>query len=180
MKHFFTPGGWHEYVKGFCWLIGSWLVYKVVARLGLVSCWISSLCTLLCPRKWSLFLTSQPRIWKHLPFPQFWLLSILSWFHRENTSSIYLFQNSDSVTLGAQRLFMCGFRFGKVFIVTHAKSFFSCGFASSDFYLRPKICWPTPTPKYPAARGKNPSVTGVRFKYNSVSMFGFLFRPWRS
>ena len=21
--------GWHEYMKGFCWLIGSWLVYDV-------------------------------------------------------------------------------------------------------------------------------------------------------
>ena len=60
-------------------------------------------------------------------FLNYFKLSILSKpvFHRENTSSIYLFQNSGSITLDAKRLFMRGFRFGKVFIVNHAKSLFS-------------------------------------------------------
>ena len=37
------------------------------------------------------------------------------------------------------------------------------GFTSSDFCLRPKICWPAATPKHPAAPEKNPLVTRVRF-----------------
>ena len=37
MNDFLTPGGWHECVKGFCFLLGSWLVYYVFARLGIDS-----------------------------------------------------------------------------------------------------------------------------------------------
>ena len=78
-----------------------------------------------------------------MPLPRFNLSIFRLFFHRKNTSSIYLFQNSGLITLGAQRLFMCSFHYRKVLIVTHAKTFFSRvfwhGFASSDYCLRSKI-----------------------------------------
>ena len=62
----------------------------------------------------------------------------------------------------------------KPFKVTRVESFFSRGFASSDFCLRPKICWPAATPKHPAAPEKNPLVTRVRFN-TTLSQYRLVF-----
>ena len=71
-------------------------------------------------------------------------------------------------TLGAQRLFMRSFRFGKVFIVTHVKRFFFLRFfraasplVTSTFGQR--TVGLQPTPKHSNAREKNPLVPRVRF-----------------
>ena len=75
------------------------------------------------------------------------------------------------------------FRFGKVFIVTHAISFFSQifsrGFASSDFCLRPKICLPAAETEASRRTWEKSSGEQGTVQYNSVSMFGFLLWPWR-
>ena len=84
-------------------------------------------------------------------------------FPRENTLSIYCFQNSGSITLGAQRLFMHGLRFGKVFIVTHMKAFFlpfslvASTLVTSAFGQRSVGLQPTLKP--PTTCKKNPLVT---------------------
>ena len=72
---------------------------------------------------------------------------------------------------------MRGFLFGKIFIVTHKESFFSCSFASSDFCLQPKICWPAADTE--ASRRMQEKSSGeyqCMVQYNSVSIFGFLSR----
>ena len=74
-------------------------------------------------------------------------------------------------TLGAQRLFMRSFRFGKVFIVTHVERFFFLRFfraasplVTSAFGRRSVSLQPTPKrPKHSNAREKNPLVPRVRF-----------------
>ena len=56
-----------------------------------------------------------------------------------------------------------GFWFGKVFMVTHAKSFFARGFSLMTSAFGQRSVGLQPTPKYPTAREKNPLVTRVRF-----------------
>ena len=66
-------------------------------------------------------------------------------------------------------------RFGKVFIVTHAKSVFSRGFGASPLvtsaFGQRSVGL---QPRHPAARNKNPLVTTVRFN-TTLSCIGFSF-----
>ena len=76
----------------------------------------------------------------------------------------YIFSKTAVQLAWVPRDFLCAVSgLVKPFKVTRVESFFSRGFASSDFCLRPKICWPAATPKHPAAPEKNPLVTRVRF-----------------
>ena len=89
MKHFLTPGGCHEYVKGFCTLAHGPLVV---------------LCD--CTSRIGSFLNL-------IPLYTFLSKKVISVSYILAVNLIYLFQNSGSISLGAQRLFMCSFRFGK-------------------------------------------------------------------
>ena len=89
MKHFLTPGGCHEYVKGFCTLAHGLLVV---------------LCD--CTSRIGSFLNL-------IPLYTFLSKKVISVSYILAVNLIYLFQNSGSISLGAQRLFMCSFRFGK-------------------------------------------------------------------
>ena len=74
---------------------------------------------------------------------------------------------------------MCSVLFGKIFIVTHTESFFSCSFASSDFCLQPKICWPAAnTEASRCMREKSSGEYQCMVPYNSVSIFGFLSQSY--
>ena len=76
-------------------------------------------------------------------------------FHRQ--VSQYIFFKTAVQLAWVPRDFLCAVSgLAKPFKVTRVESFFSRGFASGDFCLRPKICWPAATPKHPAAPEKNP------------------------
>ena len=66
---------------------------------------------------------------------------------------------------------MRGFQFGKVFIVTHAKSFFLAASPLVTSAFGQRSVGLQPTPKHPAARKKNPLVTRARF---NTTVFQYL------
>ena len=87
----------------------------------------------------------------------------------------YIFSKTAVQLAWVPRDFLCAVSgLVKPFKVTRVESFFSRGFASSDFCLRPKICWPAATPKHPAAPEKNPLVTRVRFN-TTLSQYRLVF-----
>ena len=174
MKHFFTPGGWHEYVKGVCWLMGSWLVYNVFARLALVPCWNY---TFLWPKKRSPFLTSQWWIevnliveWKLFAFSLiiFSSLFCLNLCFIGKTHRQYIFSRTAVQLPWMPRDFLCALSASvKSLYWTTRKAFFlefflpASPLVTSAFGQRSVGL--QPTPRLPAAPKKNPLVTRVRF-----------------
>ena len=163
MKHFFTPGGCHEYVKGFCTLAHGPLVGLCVctSRIGsllnliplytFVSEKVISVSYILAV---NLIVLS---LFHH--FSSLFCLGSIGKTHRQ-----YIFSKTAVQLAWVPRDFLCAVSdLVKPFKVTLVKSFFSRRLASRDFCLRPKICWPAATSKHPAAPEKNPLVTRVRF-----------------
>ena len=172
MKHFFTPGGWREYVRGFCWFMGSWLVYDVFALLGLVPCWILPLCTLLCSRKWSGFISDISAVnliveWKLFAFStnifrSLFCLDLCSIgnTHRQYTTFCKTASQYHWPWVPRDFLRAVSGSVKSLWWPTR-KAFFLAALplATSAFGQRSVGL----QPKHPAARDKNPLVTRVRF-----------------